>query len=225
MTDSDATPHRDTFRANAVRYKMLRRLVPSVNHKLAGAMQPITMLASMLARQLQRPQPDIAHLSKQVADMQKACKAAVATRSDVLSWFQPSEMQLAAVGSEVAQCTGLLTAEFAIRGCAVDNLTNDADVVVRQAHVRTMLMAVLFGILDNAQGSVAVQLRAQPGTGSGTTVCASWTQLPPSALSQPGSDSDDYAISWHDVQAIAEQLGIDVQHTPAQIDMHFASAA
>lgn len=225
MTDSTATSVRAVWRADAVRYKMLWRLVPSVNHKLAGSMQPITLLAGMVARQLQRAEPDIQRLSKQMADMQQACKDAVSTRTDVLRWFQPSEVEKVPIGSEAARCTRLLTAEFAIRGCSIDDQTTGADAVVRQSHVRAMLTAALFGILDNAEGPVAVRLHAPPGASDGVTICAAWTQLPVSALSQPGSDSDGHALSWDDVQAIADQLGIDVHRKPAQFEIRFALAA
>ncbi len=131
MTAAIAMSGSDPWRADAARYKVMWRIVPSVNHKLAGSMQPITMLASMLVRHVQRPQPDMQALTKLAVDMQQACKAAITTRPDVLAWFQPSEHQTTSIATEVAQCDNLLTGEFAIRGSSIDNQTVDANLVCR----------------------------------------------------------------------------------------------
>jgi hypothetical protein len=223
MTDPAAKPHTDAWRADAVRYRILRRLVPSVNHKLAGSMQPMTMLAGIFARQLQRPQPDIPALSKQVADMQQVCKAAITTRTEAMTWFHPSETEWVSMTSEAAQCMRLLNAEFAIRGCSLDNQMADAQHVVLQTCLRTMVMATLFAILDNAEGPVAVELRSLPASSTGATLVASWSPLTASDISRYSNSG--HTIGWDDVQAVADQLGVGLQRTSAQIDMLFTLAA
>ncbi len=222
MTDSQAASNAQAWRADAARYNMLWRLVPSVNHKLAGAMQPITMLAGMVARHLQRPQTDVQALTQQVANLQQACKAAVATRTDILAWFQPSEQKRVSLGTEVAQCASLLTGEFAIRGCSIENLAPDDLPLARQACVRNLLTAALFGILDNAGGPVAVQLGATAHGGDDTSIDVSWTRLAPADLPQPGDTG--HTIGWDDVQAIADQLGIAMRRTQTQLSIRFNHA-
>lgn len=224
MINSKASPRPDPWHADAVRYRMLWRLVPSVNHKLAGSMQPITMFASMFARQLQRPQPDIQTLSKQAADMQLACKAAIKTRTEVMTWFQPSETILASVGSEVTQCTRMLTAEFAIRGSSVDNLVGPNDAMVQQSCVRTMLMAALFAILDDAKAQVTVQLSTPAESSDSASVVASWRPAVATAADLPQHSSSAPVISWADVQALADQLEVGMQLSATQVTMRFASA-
>lgn len=222
MTTTAANLRANARRADAVRYRMSWRLVPSINHKLAGSMQPISMLASILARHLQRPQLDIPALSKQVADMQQACKTAITTRTEVMGWFQPSETELATIADEAAQCVWLLTAEFAIRGSSVKNLMSDATGVVLQSELRTMFMATLFAILDNVEGPVAVQLYTLPASGRGVTVIASWNPLASADTSNQSSGGK--SIDWDDVQSVAEQLGVGLQRKATQIDLHFALA-
>lgn len=221
MTNSTTSPPASAWRADAARYNIMCRLVPSVNHKLAGSMQPITMLAGMLARHLQRTPPDMLVLTKQVANMQLACKAAITTRTDVLAWFQPSEQQLTSIASEATQCASLLTAEFAMRGCSIDNQTANGPAVVRQASVRTMLTAVLFGILDNTVGPVTVHLQDLPASNQDASIVASWTPLAPSNI-PPSHNSQ--VIGWADVQAIADQLRVGIRRKPTRIEMHFAVA-
>lgn len=223
MTDSAALSRFDPYRADAARYKIMWRLVPSVNHKLAGSMQPMTMLAGMLARHLQRAQTDPQVLTKLAADMQQTCKAAITTRTDVLAWFQPSEQLLVSIEAEVAQCASMLTAEFAIQGCSIDNQVASEPTTVRQAYVRTMLTAALFGILDNTAGPVAVQLRVLPPNSDGTTIVLSWTDL--SASSMRPLNSVDHAIRWDDVQAIADQMHVHMLRTAQQCDIRIAAIA
>jgi len=223
MTDTAVNPRPDAWRADAVRYRILWRLVPSVTHKLAGSMQPVSMLAGIFARQLQRPNLDIPAMTKQVVDMQQACKAAVTVRTDVMSWFQPSETKLTSIADEAAQCTWLLSAEFAIRGCSVDNLIADAPGLVPQSCIRTMFMATLFAILDNAEGPLGVELRTLPHGNNGATIVASWFPLAPSDLS-PFASSEN-TIGWDDLQAVAAQSGVALQRTDAQIDFCFTLVA
>lgn len=221
LTNTVTSAGSNRLRADAARYNIMWRLVPSVNHKLAGSMQPITMLAGMLARHLQRAQPDPHVLIKLAADMQQTCKAAVTTRADVLAWFQPSESQRVSVEIEVAHCTSMLTAEFAIQGCSIDNQVASQPTNLQQAHVRTLFTAALFAILDNAPGPVAVQVRALPASSHRTTIVLSWTDMAASEL-RPLRDAS-HAIKWDDVQAIADQMGVPVRCTANQCDMHFAS--
>lgn len=211
MSNSVNSPSANPFRADAARYNILWRLVPSVNHKLAGSMQPISMLAGMLARHLQRAQVDPEVLIKLAADLQLACKTGIATRADVLAWFQPSENQKVSIQTEVAQCTNMLTAEFAIRGSSIDNQVASDGVGVPQAYTRILLVAVLFGVLDNAPGPVAVQLGSSTEAASGSTIIVSWTDLPESDLRT--SDSPSHAVSWNGVEAIADQLGVKLQRS------------
>ncbi len=223
MTAAIAMSGSDPWRADAARYKVMWRIVPSVNHKLAGSMQPITMLASMLVRHVQRPQPDMQALTKLAVDMQQACKAAITTRPDVLAWFQPSEDKKTSIATEVAQCDNLLTGEFAIRGSSIDNQTVDANIVVHQACVRTMLTVALFAVLDNAPGPVAVQLHCSPGSNDNTTITLSWKPIAVTVPSLRSSQKHD--IAWDDVHAIAEQLGLTIDRRSSELEMHFASAA
>lgn len=223
MTDTALAPHHDVWRADAVRYRILWRLVPSVTHKLAGSMQPVSMLAGIFARHLQRPNLDIPVLTKQAADMQHACKAAVAVRTDVMRWFQPSATETASIADEASQCTWLLSAEFAIRGSSVDNQIADAPGLASQSCLRTMFMATLFAIMDNAKNPVAVQLRALPQGNNSPVIVASWIPLATSDLSPFNSSGN--TIGWDDLQAVAEQSGVVLQRTDAQINLRFTLAS
>lgn len=223
MTDTFAKPRPDAWRADAMRYRMLWRLVPSMSHKLAGAMQPVSMLAALVARHLQHSQPDIQALSGQVANLQEACKAAITARTDVMAWFQPSETKSVSIADELTQCTRLLTAEFAMRGCSVDNRLADAQGATLQINLRTVFMASLFAILDNAEGPVEVQLRCMPASSGSATIVVSWNPLAASDIS-PHSNGR-HTIGWDDLQAVADQLGVGLERTSAQIDLFFTLAA
>jgi hypothetical protein len=179
------------------------------------------MLAGMLARKLQKPEPDTHSLIKQVADMQEACKVAIATRTDIMGWFQPSETRSVPITTEASQCAHLLSAEFAIRGCSVDSQMAETPHHVRQHQLRTVIMATLFAVLDNAGGPVAVQLRFDAQGKGDATLTASWRQLPASDF--PAPDVGKHAISWDDLQVITDQAGVGLERCPTLIDLHFTA--
>lgn len=187
-------------------------------------MQPITMMAGMLARQLQRAQTDPQTLVKLATDMQLACKSAIAARTDVLTWFQPSEQNLGSIDAEVAQSTNMLTAEFAIQGCSIDNQVQDRPQAVLKSNLRTVLIAALFAILDTAHDPVVVQLRVLPSsTNDGTTIALSWTTLPASDLRS--TPDTRHTIGWEDVQAIADQTGVGMRRADDRCEIDFAAAS
>ena len=43
--------------AEGPRYALLRRLAPAIRHDMAGSLQPISMVAAMLEKRLQKPDP------------------------------------------------------------------------------------------------------------------------------------------------------------------------
>lgn len=213
----------DPWRADAARYKMMWRLVPSANHKLAGSMQPITMLAGMLGRHLQKPQPDLQVMGKLAADMQLACKAAIVSRTEVLSWFQPTDEPVAPVAEVVSQCTNLLTAEFAIRGSSIENLTCDAVATVKFSEVRSLLFAALFTVLDAASDAVAVQIHADESDLGTVELVVSW--IPTPSANQTHQLADTHAIVWEDLQAIARQSALTAMRAESRISIQFASVS
>lgn len=186
-------------------------------------MQPVSMLASTIARQLQRPQPDIPTLSKQVADMQQACKSAITTRNEVMAWFQPSEAEVVKIADETAKCLWLLTPEFAMRGCSLEHSLHGATGEVLQSRFRTVLMATLFAILDHTDEPVAVQLSSPSVSSHGAAIVVSWIALENSET--PHHSCDGQPIDWDDVQVVAKQLKVDLQRTAQQIAMFLTFAA
>ncbi|MEO8542019.1 MAG: hypothetical protein ABI434_00475 [Burkholderiaceae bacterium] len=193
-----------------------------MNHKMAGSMQPVAMLAGMMARRLNREQPDIQVLVQNVTDMQLACKAAVVVRNEVLGWFHSSEHKKISIADSVAQCVGLLSVEFALNGCTIDNQTAPLRADVEQASVRSLLTATLFAVLDNAVGPMAVRLRAKAGKSRETGLIVSWTPL--ASAREPSPGTLNHEIGWDGVQAIADQDGVRLLRTPAQVVMQFAAA-
>jgi hypothetical protein len=222
MTDPISVPQPDEWHADATRYKMLFRLVPSMNHKMAGTMQPVAMLAGMMTRHLNRELPDVQVLSQNVADMQIACKAAVAARIEVLGWLQPAGPHKISIADGVLQCTNLLSAEIAMNSCTIDNQTARMRTNVEQATLRSLLTAVLFAVLDNAAGPMAVQLRATGDKTRNTTLVVSWTPLAGANTMDTGNMH--HRIGWDGVQAIADQEGVKLRRTPDQVDMRFPVA-
>jgi len=223
MNNTDTVAQAEQWRADATRYKLLLRLVPAINHKLAGSLQPVSMLAALMARHLSRAQPDMSILSQNAADIQRTCKAAAVARADVLGWIQAPGSRPVTMAAGVAQCIGMLSAEFAIRGCTIDNQTGAAHAEVDLGAVTTLLASTLLTLLDGMTSPLAIRLQENAAIDREAGIVVSWTEM---AQTEPlATGSNRHAIGWDDVQAIAAQEGVAMQHRHGRAELLFPALA
>lgn len=215
-------------RADAVRYMLLQRLQPALNHKLAGTMQPIAMIAAMMARRLKKPAPELDVLAQNTDDIVAACKAATATRSQLLGWLGANQAQPVSVATAIAQCTELLHAEFAMRGCSLhaedaDDGSSDHDCAESLRH---LLCAVLYAVVDTSPVALALVIR--PSKAAAGRVCIRITcNETKSAGSLAGEDvhmpRPAVPMGWDDVRALAAVERARLEISPSQVDIEFAA--
>ncbi len=124
--------------ADAARYALLRRLMPEIEHKLAGMLQPIAMIAVVMERRLANSAPDPQTLTKNVHDLVSLSKEAGAARAELMDWLAPHEPQaVAAVGDVIAQCLKMIATEFSMKGHVLVNEVGELPHPVPRSPVRT----------------------------------------------------------------------------------------
>ena len=77
--------------AEAARYALLRRLAPAIRHDMAGALQPISMVAVLLEKRLQKPTPDLVTIGKNAHDISVLAREASVACMHLISWLAPRQ--------------------------------------------------------------------------------------------------------------------------------------
>jgi hypothetical protein len=152
----------DTVTATHVesaRYALLRRIAPSLRHKLMGALHPISLLAGVAARQAEIDASGDS-VRECAAKIRMQTQAATGATLAALAWITDEERPAVAADEAIAACVTLVRSEFEMRGIAIDaNGVVNAHVPSRP--LREVFLGALFAATDGQDGSQVVQIRAQ----------------------------------------------------------------
>ncbi len=134
--------------AEAARYAVLSRIAPKLRHDMAGAMQPIGMIAMVLQRRLQAPEPDLQAIAKNVASITALTREATTGNMNAMSWLAPREDVSVGLQAGVEEVVKLLSMELSASGLVADNhLTADAP-RAPQGFVRSVVAGALLAFCD-----------------------------------------------------------------------------
>jgi C4-dicarboxylate-specific signal transduction histidine kinase len=184
----------------AARYALLRRLAPALRHDLAGSLQPISMIATILERRLQMAQPDLELLAKNASVISNLSREAVSSCMSLMTWLAPQGQSSQPINTGVDDVLKLLVTDFSFRGFTLENDCGDAQGHVLRSVLRSVFVAALLALSDTAQAPALIRIGVQTSD-EGLTLLLTLTDQagePPPAL--------DFAyrlIGWDDVQALA----------------------
>ncbi len=204
----------DACRADAARYAVLQRVAPMLRHDLAGALQPISMIAVVLQRRLQMPEPDLAALGKTATNVGTLVKEASAGCLDAMDWLAPREDTAIEVEAGVSGILKLLGVELTTRNLDAAMDIPAHTVAVPQSFFRTVLAGALFALADEGRGGtlhIGFEPDSQPSVGGNGSlmlrVAAGNDDAAIESLS-PGQPGGKFRrIGWTDVEAMAESFG------------------
>lgn len=207
--------------AEAARYALLRRMAPALRHDMAGALQPVSMMAAMLEKRLQKPEPDMAALVKNSASINTLAREASTACMGLMTWLAPREDAPAALNTCVAESIGLVATEMSFRGINLVNETENADGKVLLSSLRGVFMASLLALTDECDGPSDVVLTAGA---EGPAVSLNIRVAPSAGEAMMAGNSPAYRkLGWDDVEALAEAQGVGLSHAPGHVELRFPS--
>jgi hypothetical protein len=187
------------YREESARYAVLTRLAPMLRHDVAGALQPLGMVAALLHRRLQAEKPEMPAVAKSADTLQVLSKEAAATCLGVMGWLVPK-------GEGAQELLTLMETELFLHG-----LVGMSDICADESRFSRLFFrgpfaAALLALCDHhgaGAGRVHVgllELTGKPG------LCLRFAQdelMPPAQPVQR-----QRRISWADVQALAAAAGV-----------------
>lgn len=202
----------------AARYAVLRRIGSAIRHQIAGALQPVSMMSSMVERRLQAESPNLEALRRNGGEMSVLARNASAECVALMSWLAPPADERVSLHQAVEDCLHLLTTELSFRGFSVSDSTGGETALVCRPQVRTLLVASLLALTDSAAQGGDVRVSA---VRSGARVLLRLALGAGEEAGEPPLPGKGYrALSWTDVQALAESEDVRLDVDDAGVLIH-----
>jgi hypothetical protein len=204
----------------SARYALLRRLAPALRHNMAGSLQPISMMAAMLEKRMQKPDPDMAVLGKNSSAMKTLAREAALSCMDMMAWLAPKETSTMPLAACIAEAVGLVATELSFKGLTLVDKTGGMDVDVPRSVVRNVFMAALIALTDSGKAPADVVLKAaQQGGELLLTVSLMATQ----GEVLPGGMTTYRDLQWEDVMLLAEAESVALRYSAVEAELRYRS--
>lgn len=215
MADDDAV----SIAQEAARYAVLRRMGSAIRHQIAGSLQPVSMIASLVERRVQAQAPNLEALRRNCSEMNTLARSASSECVALMGWLAPHEGEQVALNEGVADCLHLLTTELSFRGFTVLDTTQALDARVARLGLRTLVPACLMALTDAA--AMPAQVRIEAGVDGAVVNLSMSLQAMPDAEG-PAQRAKAYRpLTWADVKALAQAEGVRLQLGPQTVRMQF----
>lgn len=207
-TEADAA---GPYRAEAARFAVLRRVAPMLRHDMAGAMQPLGMIAMVMQRRMQGAAPDMAAIAKNVASIGTLSKEAVAGCMNAISWLAPREDVAVDLQVGTDEVLKLLGIELSASALVSVNAVAAGEAVASQSYFRSVLVGAILAFCDQVSKGGELHVSVA-GTGQ-NGAADSQRRLLVKVVSDPAANAPPAAdkarrIDWLDVQAMADSFGV-----------------
>ena len=209
--------------AEAARYALLRRLAPAIRHDMAGALQPISMVAVLLEKRLQKPTPDLVTIGKNAHDISVLAREASVACMHLMSWLAPRQDVPMVIHEGVKEAIALVATELSFQGVNLVDDTASVAAMLPVSVLRGLFIASLLALTDTYPGPAAVVL--------GASVEARHTVLTLTLTAAAGGGSNESmsapagyrALHWDDVRALAVVESAELLLSNCRVELRFPS--
>ena len=211
--------------AESARYALLRRLAPAIRHDMAGALQPISMVAAMLEKRLQKPDPDLLALGKNVNAINALARDASLACMQLMTWLSPRLDEPTPVATGVAEAIALVATDLSFKGFVMLNqcATPDVGIAVRVGVLRGLFMAALLALTDSHPGPAHVLLNAQRDAGTVVLSIAVEPREDDQIEVLGGMPPPFRNLDWDDVRALAAAEAAVLVLTAHRVELRLAA--
>jgi hypothetical protein len=194
----------------AARFAVLCRVAPMLRHDMAGALQPLGMVAMVLQRRVQASDPDLAAIAKNAASISSLTKDAAAGCIDAISWLAPREDPVVSLHRGVEDVLKVLLVELS--GCGLEAVNdipeNSSD--APQGYFRTVLAGALLAFCDEGTGGGKLHIGVLAGQSGPARLVL---RLVAAETSVGVASRHKRRIEWPDVQALATSSGTTLERS------------
>lgn len=195
-----------TLKVDAARYLLLRRLAPSLRHRLVGTLHPIGLLAEVARQRLANSNADLAAAAALVTKMQGHAREAANCATALFSWLSGEEASSVAFDEGVDACVNLLRTDLEVHGASVVASCDGIAQPVSQRALRTVLCASLIAAAEMLPPPVRIAVHARA---NGDEVELTLDVQLEGEERRSGFIADDQPVTMEDVELLARSEGVD----------------
>ena len=188
-----------------------------LRHNMAGALQPLIMVTTMLEKRLQKPDPDLAALARNSSQLNTLAREAATSCMDLMTWLAPKVSDLVTVVAGIKDAVGLVQTELSFKGFTVVNPIGDVPGELPRSLTRNVFMAALMALTDRAAAPANVVLSAQL---AGNELVLTISIQPVQGELLPGGVPSYRNLEWEDVEALAELESVRLIRTADRVELH-----
>jgi hypothetical protein len=213
-----STPEARLMRVESARYALLRRLAGAMRHQLVMHLQPIGMVAEVMARRLRNPAPDLVQVQDGVQKISNFSKSAVDACLDVTTWLAPDAAATLSVDDAVQECMELLRSNLSFRGFALRSEIQAQPRPIGRSAVRMLLPGTLLALTDEIKAPADLVLTAAVDDYEARLAIEI---RPTQAEVMPSSAPSYRAMRWDEIEALADAEDVRLERTPTTITLTF----
>jgi hypothetical protein len=202
----------------AARYALMRRLAPAIRHDMAGVLQPISMMAAMLEKRIQKPAPDMATLGSNSAAISAMSREAANSCMNLMTWLAPKENKPLPLDAAVADSIALLNTEMSFRGFTLVNETAGLEAELPRSVIRSVFMAALVALTDAAKGPAKVVLSA---SADDARIQLTISLVPTDSEPAMNAPHAYRRLEWDDVVALAEAERVELVYSAERAELRY----
>lgn len=200
--------------AEAARYAILARLAPSLRHNVAGLLQPVRMLTTVLERRLLKPDFDATEFAANVTALNVVTKEALVGCRAAFDWLDESDNTKIDLRSGIEELRKLLVIYFAESHSQVINQISEYAAAVPQRFVRSVIAGVLLAFCDEQAGHSTLTIILDSANGLLFTSVLNTNR---EGRVQSDAASPVRLIDWQDIEALASDFDITFDREPGSL--------
>lgn len=183
---------------------------------MAGALQPLSMMSTMLEKRLQKPDPDFAALARNSSQLTALARDASSACMGLMTWLAPKTLDMVTIVAGIEDAAGLVMTELSFKGFTVVNEVGEVPAELPLSLMRNVFMAALLALTDAAAAPANVVLSAQLLSGE---LLLGISIQPVEGEMLPGGTPAYRNLDWEDVQALAEVESVGLKHSSDSVEL------
>lgn len=202
------SPQRQRSLARAAQHDILRRLTPPLRHDMVVHLQSLGMMAEAMNARMDRGAVAPEDLQSSISKLNRLSRQAVARCLEVCTWMEPAEDDTTSLRDGVTEIVRLLSTSLNFRGFGLRSEPGDGEFDVSRTAVRFLLAAAILSLVDAAPAPGEIVVRTEQSSSHGV-VAVEYEPQPEGGFTQL-HESGEAPLSWLEVQALAQQHGVEL---------------
>lgn len=210
------------YRAESACYTVLRRVAPVLRHEVAGLMQPVRLLVTVLERRLAVPDFNLNAAQENIASIGQLTKQAVAGYNNAIAWLSMDDNIQIDLSTGIDELIKILAFELDSAMLGVLNEIPKNMLSVSQRFLRTLLAGIVLAFCDERKDHCRLRIvfiqdshdQDQDLLHAGVLFLSTELEAKIDSGIKENSIEPDRRVDWDDVGALAQLSNLTLCRGP-----------